>query len=284
MRMPVARTEYFGPIDSKVLWSRQITGDGLVLNSADRFTETTRAERWFKAPLTAGAADVPRGYPIAVLCGMCRDGDRFVPAEQWLDSDPRHYSELSAVSSTPKLTVGGQQLAAQGWRPHYFTVPGGTAQYQLDAVDTSGRTLSSRVTTSSRFTSAPPSGTPAGYACSFGPACAVQAATLLTYDLPLDLLNRAFAGQTFDFEVRAAAHSSLSGAPTVTWAAVEWSVDDGATWRSAGVTKQANGRFRAQLTHPPLAQTNGYVSLRVTAWDDKGGTTAQTINRAYALK
>ncbi|GII77497.1 peptidase [Sphaerisporangium rufum] len=284
LRLPLTRTEYFGPIDSRVTWARSITSESLLLHSTDRFTETTRTERWFKAPLVPGAANVPSGYPVSVPCAMCRDGDRFVPAEQWLDSDPRHFSDLSAVTATPKLTVGGQQLTAQGRAPRSFTVPAGSAQYQLDAVDTSDRTLSSRVTTGSRFNSVSPSGTPAGYTCNFGPACTVQPATLLTYDLPLDVLNRAAAGQSFEFDVRAAAHATVATPPVVTWTNVEWSVDDGTTWRSATVTKPATGRFHAQLTHPALGQTNGYVSLRVTAYDDKGGSTTQTITRAYALK
>ncbi|MBN6055262.1 S8 family serine peptidase, partial [Nonomuraea sp. RK-328] len=286
LRLPLSRTEYFGPADGTVTWSRSITSQSLLLHSDDRFARQGRtAEQWFKAPLVPGAADVPGGYPVRVACAMCRDGDRFVPAEQWLDSDPRHYSDLSPVTSKAGLSAGGKEIAAEGWRPRSFAVPGDATGYRLSAVDTGDRTLSRQVTTDSRFTASPPSGTPGGYSCSFGPACAVQPALQLRYDLPLDLLNRAPVGRAFTFELRAAAHSTVRRAPAVRAVRVEYSVDDGATWRDASrVRRRAGGRFEVEVVHPPRPSTSGYVSLRVTASDTAGGSTAQTIDRAYALR
>lgn len=287
LRMPVSRTEYFGPADGKVTWSRTITNQSLDLRSDDRFTrhDDRLTERWFKAPLVPGAADVPDDHPVTLPCALCRDGDRFVPAEQWLDSDPRHYSNLSPVTSTPRLFADDQEIKAQGRRPRAFTVPGDATAYRLDTVDVTGRALSKQVTTGSRFTAAPPSGTPGGYSCTFGPACAFQPAIRLTYDLPLDLLNRAPAGRAFTFDVRAAAHSVLRRAPAVRQVRVEYSVDDGATWQEAThVRKRAGGRFQVEVAHPPLTGTNGYVSLRVGASDTAGGSVTQTVTRAYALR
>ncbi|GAA3226755.1 S8 family peptidase [Nonomuraea helvata] len=287
--MPVTRTEYFGPFSDDVVWSRTITNSGLVLHSDDRFTGDDRrvSEEWFKAPLVPAAADVPSGYPVSVPCSLCRDSDRFVPFEQWVDSDPRHYTDLSHVTSEPRLSVGGQEVAAQGWRPRYFTVPGSGGAYRVEAVDTPGRALSRTVSTTSQFTSSPPpsSGAPRGYSCSFGAGCAFQPAVQLRYDLPLDLLNRAPAGQTFAFDLRAGAHSAVRRAPVVNRVRVEYSVDDGATWHDATrVKKRGDGRFRVEVAHPALAQTGGFVSLRVTASDTAGGSTTQTIDRAYALR
>ncbi|WP_336213448.1 S8 family serine peptidase [Nonomuraea sp. LPB2021202275-12-8] len=286
LRMPVARTEYFGPFDDRVTWTRQITNESLLLSSYDRFTGRDRrqSEQWFKAPLVSGAADVPDGYPVVVPCSMCRDGDRFVPAEQWLDSDPRHHSEPSPVTSAPRLFAGEVEIPVKGRYPRSFTVPAEAGGYRLEAVDTSGRKLSAKVTTSSRFASSPPSGTPRDHACSYGPSCAVQPAILLAYDVPLDLLNRAPAGRPFGFEVRAGAHSSIRRAPDVHKVRVEYSVDDGTTWQDARVSGRAGDRFRATVTHPPLDATNGYVSLRVTASDRAGGSVTQTVTRAYALR
>ncbi|MEV1172061.1 S8 family serine peptidase [Nonomuraea sp. NPDC049784] len=289
LRMPLTRTEYFGPVSDDVVWSRTITNSSLILHSDDRFTRDDRrvSEQWFKAPLVPGAADVPSGYPVSVPCALCRDSDRFVPFEQWLDSDPRHYTDLSHVTSKPRLFVGGQEVAAQGWRPRYFTVPGASGAYRVEAVDTPGRTLSRTVTTTSQFTSSPPpsSGAPRGYSCSFGAGCAFQPAVLIRYDLPLDLLNRAPAGEAFTFDLRAGAHSSVRRAPVVDRVRVEYSVDDGVTWQDATrVKKRGDGRFRVEVAHPALAQTSGFVSLRVTASDTAGGSTTQTINRAYALR
>ncbi|SEH02857.1 Serine protease, subtilisin family [Nonomuraea solani] len=277
LRMPVARTEYFGPMSNDVVWSRTITNAGLDLRSDDRFTrqERQRAERWFKAPLVPGAANVPADYPVELPCALCRDGDRFIPAEQWRDSDPRHYSGLGPMTSSPRLFIGNREIPVQGRRPRSFTVPGQAGQYRLETIDTTDRTLSRKVTTTSRFTSTPPSpGAPDGYTCTFGTACAFQPVPQITYDLPLDLLNRAAAGQRYAFELRA---------PTV--AKVEYSVNDGTSWQeAAGVTPVSDGRYFITLTHPPLAQTSGYVSLRVTASDRAGGSTTQTIDRAYGLR
>ncbi|MGW4796547.1 S8 family serine peptidase [Nonomuraea sp. NPDC004297] len=289
MRMPAARTEYFGPVSDDVIWSRTITNAGLVLRSDDRFTrrdDRRVTEQWFKAPLVPGAADVPSGYPVTLPCALCRDGERFVPGEQWRDSDPRHYSNLSPMTSAPRLFVGDQEAAVQGRRPRSFTVPEGKGAYRLETVDTTGRILSAKVTTSTSFASpSGPSGTPRGYTCSFGTSCAFQPAAQITYDLPLDLLNRAAAGKPFAFELRAGAHSAASRAPDVRRITVEYSVNDSAAWQPAGrVTKHGKDRYRVELSHPPLAQTGGYVSLRVTATDGAGGSTTQTVERAYGLK
>ncbi|NUS09384.1 MAG: S8 family serine peptidase [Nonomuraea sp.] len=286
LTLPQTRTEYFGPVRDDVVWKRTITSQGLEMNTADVFTQAgTRTERWFKAPLAPGAADVPQGYPASVPCVMCRGGDRFVPAEQWLDSDPRHFSGLSQITSAPQLTVNGQQLAAQSRYPRYFTVPAGSAWYALTATDTSGRTLSSKVASEWRFTSPAPSGAPSGYTCPSGTSCAFQPAVLLRYDVPLDTLNRAPAGQAFAFDLRAGVHARVPQPSPVTSVQVQYSVNDGSSWQAVQqVSDKGGGLFQVQLTHPALAATNGFVSLRVTAYDSGGGSVTQTITRAYALR
>ncbi|GAA2215713.1 S8 family serine peptidase [Nonomuraea monospora] len=286
--MPATRTEYYGPASDDVLWSRTISNNGLDLHSADRFSRRDRriSEEWFKAPLVPGAADVPSGHPVELPCTLCRDGDRFVPAEGWRDSDPRHYSDLGVGRSTPRLFVAGQEVPVKGRYPRSFVVPDGTAPYRLETVDVTGRSLSPKVTTTASFTSAPPSRTaPRGYTCTFGTSCAFQPAIQITYDLPLDLLNRAAAGRPFTFDLQAGSHSGVRRASDVKRVQVEYSVNDGGTWNAASrVVKRGDGLFRVEVSHPVLAQTSGYVSLRVTAWDGAGGSTTQTIDRAYGLR
>ncbi|NUO97326.1 MAG: S8 family serine peptidase, partial [Nonomuraea sp.] len=283
--MPSTRTEYFGPVDDRVTWHRQITGDNLLLESDDRFNGRDRrlSEHWFKAPLVPGAADVPARYPVRTPCVMCRDGDRFVPGDQWLDSDPRHFSGLSPFESDLRLFVGEREVPVQGRYPRSFTVPAGALDYRLESVDTSDRPLSPQVTTSSRFHATPLPESAGPQVCAFGTTCEVQQAILLGYEVPLDLLNRAEAGRSFAFEVRAGAHSSIRRAPEVKGLDVEYSADDGATWKPARVRPHAKGRFQVTVVHPALADTNGFVSLRVTASDTAGGSVTQTVKRAYAL-
>ncbi|MFC7110436.1 hypothetical protein ACFQQB_64670 [Nonomuraea rubra] len=189
------------------------------------------------------------------------------------------------MTSAPKLFVDDQQAGTiQGYRPRYFTVPGKAGTYRLESTDTTGRTLPRRVTTTTSFASTPPAGTPRGYTCSSGTLCAFQPALQFAYDLPLDLLNRAASGKRFTFELRAGAHSTLRRAPEVKRVAVEYSVDDGVTWQPARrVISRGDGRYRVEVKHPALADTSGYVSLRVTASDQAGGSATQTIERAYGL-
>ncbi|MFI6316753.1 hypothetical protein ACIBG8_04505 [Nonomuraea sp. NPDC050556] len=74
------------------------------------------------------------------------------------------------------------------------------------------------------------------------------------YDLPVDLLNRAPAGQSFTFGLQAGSHSATRNRPTVWWARVE------------------------------LGSTNGVVTLRTTTNDSAGGSVTQLVKRAYALR
>jgi hypothetical protein len=106
---------------------------------------------------------------------------------------------------------------------------------------------------------------------------------VLTYDLPVDLLNRAPSGRPFTFELTA--RPAAPSASQARSARVEYSVDDGATWRQADyVRKLGDGRFKVGVRHPALAATSGFVSLRVSAEDKTGGTVTQTVDRAYSLK
>ncbi|WP_240779674.1 S8 family peptidase [Nonomuraea zeae] len=284
LRLPATRNEYFGPVDDRVAWNRKITSESLTLESSRRFSGHDRSlrEHWFKAPLVPGASDVPdrrAGMP----CVMCRDGDRFVPAEQWLDSDPHHLSGLSPLESSPRLFGGSREFPVQGRYPRSFIVPGGDLDYRLESVDISGRTLSPEVSTSSRFHSTQTPNTSSGHVCAFGTSCQVQPAIRLTYELPLDLLNRAKAQRPFALEVRAGAHSSIRQAPEVKRLKVEYSADDGSTWQQAHVSMNGKGRFAVKLLHPALKESTGFISLRVTASDTAGGSVTQTVKRAYTL-
>jgi hypothetical protein len=60
--------------------------------------------------------------------------------------------------------------------------------------------------------------------------------------------------------------------------AVEFSTDDGATWREAPVSR-AGDRWLAQVDNP----AGGFVSLRTKATDTDGNTVDQTVIRAYQV-
>ncbi len=67
-------------------------------------------------------------------------------------------------------------------------------------------------------------------------------------------------------------------------ASVSASFDDGKTWSTPVDAKAlGGGRFSAAISQPPLSQTSGFASLRVTARDGAGNSVTQTIIKAYGL-
>ncbi|WP_216844105.1 S8 family serine peptidase [Phytoactinopolyspora alkaliphila] len=102
------------------------------------------------------------------------------------------------------------------------------------------------------------------------------------YDIDTDLRNRAPAGRVVQLGLTAR-HQTGAAAEAVRELRVQVSFDDGATWEDARVIDRGKGRFQAQVRHPPLRATNGYVSLRVEASDAVGNSIAQIIERAYGL-
>jgi hypothetical protein len=71
----------------------------------------------------------------------------------------------------------------------------------------------------------------------------------------------------------------------VTGLRVSVTYDDGASWQPAWhVKRRHGGDYTVTVRHPKAAKTNGYVGLKVEAWDAAGNRTTQEILRAYALR
>jgi subtilisin family serine protease len=293
--VPFKRTEYVGATRDDLTWLRQVQQGSLTMRSARTYGPSDRGtrqdEHWFRAPLVPGAMTqptitaLPPGFPIPppwlpgqAPCSLCRDGDRLVPALSWLDADLLHGGDL-----TPHVELfrAGTPIPVADGTPVSFVVPGDTAGYRLVSTDSiDGRRLPQSVTTETEFVSAPPSGRPEGFACTFGVACQFQPAPQLRYDVPLDLQNRAPAEAEFGFTVIG---QTAAGQP-VGELSVEYSTDGGASWTAASVSAVGGGRFAVTVEHPAVAATDGYVALRTSATDAAGGRVDQTILRAYALK
>jgi subtilisin family serine protease len=290
---PRERTEYLGPAANGVTWHRQVQQGPLALRSLRTLDAddagATDDEVWFKAPLLPGAATVPTTgalpeagpmpwLPSEPPCALCRDGDRFVPALHWLGSDWRHAGDLT--DPQVELFRDDSPVALLDGHPPSFIVPDDTADYRVVASAVPpGRTMSSLVTTVTEFRSSPATGRPDGFACSFALDCEFQPAPQLRYDLPLDLLNRAPAGDPYGFEV---AGATAAGEPI--HALTMWySVDGGDTWIDADVMTLGGGRFSVEVENPAVGAGDGYVALRASATDAEGNTIDQTILRAYAV-
>jgi hypothetical protein len=68
--------------------------------------------------------------------------------------------------------------------------------------------------------------------------------------------------------------------PKVTTPSVDYSIDDGKTWRKTAIVPAGDGQWIAMVDNP----ASGFVSLRTNAADAAGNTSSATIIRAYAVK
>lgn len=100
----------------------------------------------------------------------------------------------------------------------------------------------------------------------------------LSTSAPVDLLNRAPAGEPFPLQLTL--HSADGGAVTARAVRLSVSFDDGATWRRVRVTRRGAG-FHAVV--PASPQEARFVSLQASVRTDDGRELDQTVIRAYRL-
>lgn len=145
----------------------------------------------------------------------------------------------------------------------------GAGQYKV-RMDTSQQVLPTSTRTSTEWDLA------------FDPdAGAVPPLVFATYQLPVDLCNRA---SDDDQRVSLKVGYQPGGPPSsASWKVGAWATfDDGQTWKPVyDKTIGSDGRFSPEIDPPD--RTNGYVGLRVRADDGRGNTIDQTVIRAYAL-
>jgi subtilisin family serine protease len=302
---PFEVTEYVLP-GEHLRWVRQVTQTGPpgnfggpALSTRELFLpgEVRQPEIWFQSPMSTGAVD----NPLATRwrdeqCTNCRHDDVFRPGVFYLDSDARHYERSFLQDGTTyRLFRGGEEIPNQGSAisPLFAMDPRrATYRLEMDGVQPAVplvRTLAPRISTAWTFSSTRPAegAKPAGFSClASATGCAFQPLLQLDYELGLDLLNRAPAGTGYTFAVNVAPHSGTDRGlvrPLVRFD-LSYSTDGGQTWKAAETRRSQRGsRVEVTVAHPPLAQTDGYVWLRVDARDATGNRVEQTVERAYAL-
>lgn len=328
---PGTWTEYIGPGDDRIVWKRVVTLSGTdakgqraalsmhqqnVYRTGER---RTTEEHWFSAPMHSNAvelqSDHPGRYPANgdtwwQLCSMCRGGsdpDLFVPALQWSDGTPGHFTNPYEngkyfLTTKTRLFNGATEIPAENrdnpfaFYPVFRLAPEpGTYRLETTDVQPAGAAigaangalfrLAPRVDTTWTFQSRRSMNTPPrGYFChEGGSACSFQPLIQIRHRFPLDSGNQAPAAGPYTFTLEAASHVGAPTGKPVLLVAMSYSTDDGATWQQAVVVPQGNGRWAVTAAHPELAATNGYVWLRTEARDGAGNTVTQTMQRAYAL-
>jgi hypothetical protein len=200
------------------------------------------------------------------------------------DSDPAHYGE-GRTWGTTTLFRDGEQIDDSA---RFLVERRATYRIEQEAHTEVGpeHQLAPRTHTAWTFVSEAPTELEIEDCADVLPSanvCAALPVILLGYDVPLDLRNRAQAGRDFQFTVRTSRAKGYAGPTEVSGVKVSLSYDDGATWQTARVAPERGGEFTVRTHHPKLSDTNGFVSLRVEAWDRGGNRTVQTIERAYFL-
>ncbi|MCX4537628.1 S8 family serine peptidase [Streptomyces sp. NBC_01669] len=248
-----------------------------------RLTYPTPGQRykqhWFAAPVNLSSYE--SGY-----CSFCRSDVWMHTSPVYLgDSDPTHL--LVGPSNRWSFYRNGQPITDIS----NLMVPE-QADYQF-VLDTKrdqnypGVTLGGKVHTEWNFTSVAPTTMAVKDCDKYSPkptVCESMPAISIGYDVSLNVLNQAPAGQAFVFTVNGGRYKGWTGSTTMAGANVSVSYDDGATWQPTHVERKSDSSFQVVVKHPKLADTNGFVTLKTEVRDTAGNRTVQTITRAYALK
>jgi hypothetical protein len=290
------------------------------LFSVDRFPADEAGarrdeERWHEAPMRIGVWDVrteafdnPRQdqklWAAASRGG--REGDLFTVPFQLMGNTRGHGADATNGASWRMWNIDtGTEL--ESIDSLFFPLEPWEAAYRLVQVEDYPPTpfLTGRATTTWTFASRPSDmQVPQPYLCPIQEepredVCQILPLIRLEYDLGLDIRNRFSAGRAHPFTITAGHHSNAIDRFPITSMIVHASFDDGDTWSKAEVVGQiidtfdTGGllpsvapyqQFRVILHYPELADTTGFVTLRVRAVDANGGTVDQTIHRAYMLK
>uniref|UniRef100_UPI003F495307 hypothetical protein n=1 Tax=Actinomadura sp. CA-154981 TaxID=3240037 RepID=UPI003F495307 len=309
---PGEHTDYwYSNAPDRVLWATSYLGSECQ-RIYDGFRRIRPGERidqeWTKAPLAPAQTGLTSaffglsdsGAVPAAVCPACRQGDvAMLRLDSYGDSDPTHihgYPDSSDVQSDLAFYRNGTlvqnsestQKGSLWAHRHILPLLPEKATYRLDWKYHRVSDRAATIRTNWTFRSGPDdpaAAMPESEVCTPDPreACSFLPLLFVRYDLALNEKSQAKADGPFTLAFTVA-HQRNASAPSGSTATVAMSFDDGETWSDdMPATAGGGGRFTADVTHPPLDDTDGLVSLRVRAHDDEGNAVEQTIIRAYGL-
>jgi subtilisin family serine protease len=264
--LPFQRTEY---LNTETSWNSEFdqqlppVGDDFpALLSVDSHLDTYRAGHSYTQQWNRAVFGPTLREPSFEGDWVTRQGDHLI-ADVPLFGEGNGYPGFSTVDTNSVALYRGSTKLGEGVE---YDLPPGVATYRLEASATRSapHTLSTSVSGVWTFRSGHVGGT--GFqrlplsAVSFAPR--------------LDAANSAPAGRWFDVPVTVT-HQPGAAASSLRSLRVESSSDDGKTWQKADVHRSV------ARVHNPAA---GFVSLRVTATDNRGGSVTETVIRAYAIR
>ncbi|HEX6447075.1 MAG TPA: hypothetical protein VF053_18410 [Streptosporangiales bacterium] len=313
--VPGDRTDYWYTGDPKLTYA----GERYFLSTASSYDAAWHTLRpgseltnvWGKAPQVPSGAALPTAITYAaqplradldqtVVAAGRQDDNAMLFIAAAGDSDPAHYgrpvnTDLRYYRDGTLTASGASQPGGAGLGTDGFELPmlPGKAHYRLvvstsDESDDVPADQARRSETDWSFTSGrhdPAARLSKSQLCAPDPSrgCSFLPLLFVRYDLALSHLNQAEPGAPFDIAFTVA-HQQNQPAPQEVSATVSVSYDDGRTWsKPQDAAPRADGTLAVTVKHPPLADTDGFVSLRVRAHDAAGSAVEQTVIRAYGL-
>ncbi|MER7420891.1 S8 family serine peptidase [Micromonospora peucetia] len=279
VKSPSVRSDYVLAADRRYaqgVQSRMVGGGGLGEPRSSYRAGERVSRDWFRAPAYPGRSS---GYSRT-------DTKLSFGATPLADSDPSHIGGGGASAEAARFYRDGVPVAKA---TELLVADPATYRIEYDVTRQLGPgiALGTQTRTAWTFRSQAPTG-PGGPECAAqfpgAAACAVLPVILVGYDVPVDRLNRAPSGKSFEFEVITSRAAGYAGSTRVAGMKVWTSVDGGGSWQAAkDVDVERDGRHEVTVRHPKLGDTDGYVALKIETWDAAGNRTTQEITRAYAL-
>jgi hypothetical protein len=181
-----------------------------------------------------------------------------------------HWGDSRTETARTALYSGGKLIAEQPSNYGEFEVPAESAQYRLEQSATRGAPFRLSTSVSAAWTFRSGQADPEGERL---PLSTVR------FSPRVDENNVAPAGQAVSIPVTVGRTEDSAARPNRTLT-VDFSTDDGRTWRKA--TVRGTGDQRTALVTNPAG--TGFVSLRANATDTAGNTAAVTVLRAYEVR